>query len=188
MNHRTLVRIHGYIAVFFLPLALLYAVTGTLYIIGESGSANTVSVEFQTTTGWPETIDAAYPLVEEKLRENDLPMAINGVTATSRVNSDREYYWRTLAHSATLTRTGDAAAALRIQKNGPYRQLVEIHKDHAGILFTILGFGFGIAMAILILSGAVMMFRSKLYRKPATLLLSSGTVLCLTAYGVSVFA
>lgn len=188
MSHRTLIKIHGYIAVFFLPLALLYAVTGTLYIIGKSGSASTVSVEFQTMDGWPETIEAAYPLVEGKLHENNLPVALNSVTATSRVNSDTEYYWRTLAHSATLTKTGDAAATLRVQENGTYRQLVEIHKDHAGILFTIMGFGFGIAMSVLILSGALMMFKSKLYRKPATLLLSSGTVLCLAAYGVSVFA
>lgn len=188
MNHLTLIKIHGYIAVFFLPMALLYAVTGALYIVGKGGAAETVSFEVAATGSWPATTDAASALADRKLRENGLPSIINAITATSRAVSDTEYYWRTLSQSVTLTRTGEETAELWVQDNSLYRQLVEIHKNHAGILFAIIGFGFGIAMAVLILSGALMMFRSRLYRRSAMLLASSGTALCLVAYGVSVLA
>lgn len=188
MTHRTLIKVHGYIAVFFLPMALLYAVTGTLYIVGKSGSTESVSIELEMTSSWPNTIDAAQSLVGGTLRENNLAATIDSVLATARTNSDTEYYWRTLTHSVTLTRTGETTARLQTQRNSLYRQLVEIHKDHAGIMFTVLGFGFGIAMAVLILSGSLMMFKSRLHRRSATLLLSSGTALCVGAYFASVLA
>lgn len=188
MSHRTLIKVHGYIAVFFLPIAILYAVTGTFYIIGKSGSATNVSLEFQTKGGWPKTVDIAHALVNERLRDNGLPAAAENLAATGRAASDTEYYWRALTHSVALTKTGNETAKLQVQENSLYRQLVEIHKDHAGIFFTVIGFAFGIAMSILILSGSFMMFKSRLHRKAATWLLSSGTALCIVAYCASVFA
>jgi hypothetical protein len=178
-------RLHGYIAVFFLPMAILYAGTGALYIIGESGAAPQASFNIKLPNGWPASSDGARKLASEWLQEHDLPAL--STSAGQGTNGDDGYYWRALTHAILLTRISDSEAELIVQSNSLYRQLVEIHKDHAGLMFTIIGFAFGMGMLILILSGALMMFRSKQFRNSAAVLLTSGTAACLLAYVVSVF-
>lgn len=186
MNYRTLVKIHGYIAVFFLPMAILYAVTGAFYIVGESGSVRSTSIEFPLAPGWPQTFPDAREVADHHLQQRQLRLVPRNVDR--RVQEDDEYYWRGLTHSVTMTRSGDATATVIVNENDLYRQLVEIHKNHAGVVYAVIGFAFGIAMAILIVSGSLMMFRSRLYRRAATWLLSSGTVLCIVAYYIAVRA
>lgn len=184
MTHRTLIKVHGYIAVFFLPMAILYAVTGAFYIVGQSGSTQTASMEFSLTSGWPQSFPEAREAVDHHLQKSRLKPVPRNVDR--RIQENDEFYWRGLTHSVTLTRTGETSATVTVNENGLFRQLVEIHKNHAGVLYSILGFAFGIAMAILIVSGSLMMFRSPLYRRTATWLLSSGAALCFIAYYLTV--
>lgn len=184
VTYRTLVKLHGYTAVFFLPFALLYAVTGVLYIVGESGAAPQTVLAIPLEDGWPATVDVASAVVDSVLLENGLPAADG--SAGARELDEGTFSWRALAHNVTLSRTGEFDAEIIFQQNGWYRRLVEIHKDHAGIAFSILGFAFGIAMIVLIISGATMMLRSMLYRKAATVLLACGTAVSLVAWFTSV--
>lgn len=184
MNRRTLIILHGFIAVFFLPLAMLYAVTGALYILGSNGTSHDTTITVELTDGWPESIDAARELAGGRLLEAGLPEA--NPVAGEYVFDDDRYYWRALTHGVTLARISDDRAELRIQENSFYRQLVEIHKNHAGPWFRILGIAFGLAMLILILSGAWMMFASSMYRRTAGKLFAGGLVVSLAAYVATV--
>lgn len=186
MNYRTLVKVHGYIAVFFLPMAILYAVTGAFYIVGVSGSTDASSIEFPLVSGWPKTFADARITADQQLQQHRFPLIPRNVDR--RVQEVDEFFWRGLSHTVTLTRSGDTTATVTVSENDLFRQLVEIHKNHAGLLYAIIGFAFGLAMAVLILSGTLMMFRSRLHRRAATWLLSAGTALCVVAYCLTILA
>lgn len=169
---------------FFLPLALLYAITGALYITGSRGTVSETRLTVELGEGWPDTIGAARELVTERLRRDGLPEA--NPVAGERVLPDGGYYWRALTHSVTLNPPAGGRAEISVQENSLFRQLVEIHKNHAGPWFAVLGFSFGLAMTILIVSGAWMMLGSSLYRRSANLLLSCGLAASVLAYVVTV--
>ncbi len=183
MSRRLLVLIHGYIAVFFLPFALLYAITGGLYILGESGGDTRSTVSITTSTP-PSSAGEAISLMQAELSSR-------GWRVPTATDPYRElqggYYWghfsETLRFAPSKT---EGQWDIIHQQNSWYRQLVEIHKDHAGLYFSIMGFGFAIGMFVLILSGAFMMFQSKVHRKMATILVVVGIVFTSGAWLLSV--
>ena len=96
------------------------------------------------------------------------------------------YYWMGLGEVIRLSPKGTSGEwEIYRQQNHWYKQLVEIHKDHAGTLFSVLGFGFALGMFILVVSGAFMMFQSPLYRKVATVLVIIGSIISVSAWIVS---
>lgn len=186
VNHRTLVKLHGYIAVLFLPMAILYAVTGTLYILGESGAAATIRIEPAEVREWPESAEQASALVDGILRARGRPAI--GSFAEPRHGDDGSYVWRAMDRNVTLSKAAGGGVALRLEQHSTFRRLVEVHKNHAGILFSILGIAFGIAMSTLLLTGALMMFKSRLYRRSATAVLAAGVAMSAGTYFLTLYA
>lgn len=187
LNHRTLVKLHGYIAVLFLPMAILYAVTGTLYILGESGAASTIRIRPAEVREWPESVEQAAALVNGILRTRG--RAAIGSFAEPRHGDDGSYVWRAMDRTVTLSKAaGGGGVAVRLEEHGTLRQLVEVHKNHAGIVFSILGIAFGIAMSTLLLTGALMMFKSRLYRKSASAVLAAGVAMSAGTYFLTLYA
>ncbi len=184
MHRRTLILIHGYIAVFFLPLAVLYAATGVLYIVGAKGTLAETAVTVALPQGWPQTLDDARAIATARLQQHGLPEP-NAIAGEFELGDDG-YYWRALTHGVRLEQTGANAAELRVEESDLLRQFVEIHKNHAGPLFRFLGIAFGLGMLLLIVSGAWMMFQSRTYRRAATNLLAGGVVTSIAAYTATV--
>lgn len=184
MTYRTCVKIHGYMAVFFLPLAVLYALTGAAYIAGHAGAAPQTVFSVTLAAGWPDDLVDARTFVDDALSDKSLPVTDDAADAR-RLNGGT-YSWRSLPHNVTLTRIDEAGAQITFQEHGLFRRLVEIHKNHAGPVFSVLGFAFGLAMLGLVLSGSIMMFRSRLYRRTATIMVACGAAVSTAAYFVSV--
>ena len=102
MQHITLTKIHGYIAVFFFPMAILYAITGTAYIVGEGGEAIRTTYEFPQQTQWPTDVDQARLLAATLLEQENLPPP--STIMGQRVLGDNGYSWRGFTHGVTLNR------------------------------------------------------------------------------------
>lgn len=193
MKRRLLIQIHGYIAVFFLPLALLYAVTGTLYITGETGGV----VHTDTTVilaNIPDTHQELLPLIEPTLIENN--WQVPSLSDYAREFPDG-YRWSYLGESIRVTfplnelgeiAEGQNEITIFRGKNTWYKQLVEIHKDHAGFYFSILGFAFGIGMLIMTISGGIMMLQSPVHKRIALILVTAGTFVTLATWAYTLFA
>ena len=184
LSRRTLVLIHGYIAVFFLPFALLYAITGGLYILGETGGDERNTVEV-TVSSPPENTAAAIELITPALTERGwrIPKTSDNVRELQG-----GYYWGRFDETLRFAPSNNGNWVISHQQNSWYKQLVEIHKDHAGIYFSILGFGFAIGMFVLVISGAIMMFQSPVYRNTAIKLLAGGVVVTVCVWVLSIFS
>ena len=180
MTHRELSKLHGYIAVFFLPMSVLYAVTGALYIVGITGARTDHEMTISLPQGWPDSYEAGQIIVQDSLAENS---AVDGNIRFGRPAMDTStFYWTSIDYSISMSRISDATARVLVQKNSWYRKLVEIHKNHAGGLFAVLGFSYGLALFFLVVSGAMMMFQSKLHKRAATVLLSTGSAFSIIVY------
>ena len=182
MSRRLLVQIHGYIAVFFLPMALLYAITGGFYILGQGGSDTRSTIAVQLAEK-PVDAGAAIAAIRGELEKQGwrVPSVDDPVRPLQG-----GYYWMGLGEVIRLSPKGTSGEwEIYRQQNHWYKQLVEIHKDHAGTLFSVLGFGFALGMFILVVSGAFMMFQSPLYRKVATVLVIIGSIISVSAWIVS---
>lgn len=181
MRHRTLIKLHGFTAVFFLPMAILYAVTGAIYILGQHGSyANEISVPVISDEQWPAREDAAILFVNKILQKKGFAR-INPFAHGGMLNNDT-YRWLELDRRVLLTRNAQGMPQIVLQENNLLKRMVAIHRNLAGLLFAIIGVTFGIATMILVLSGAYMMLQMKLYRKSATLCLAAGTIMTVGAY------
>lgn len=179
-DRRNLISIHGYIAVFFLPMAVLYAITGAFYVVGVRGNVDDMRIELDLPSNWPTTTSDALDVAAKALAGRGVTLS-NTPDRSIEISKD-EYLFRSLNYSFRLTQSGTNRAVVTYTKNGLYRQFVEIHKDHAGSLFSVLGFAFGIALFVLLLSGTVLILQLKQHRTPATYVLVLGTLTCSTAY------
>src|SRR4030042_1186827 len=65
--------IHLYISVFFLPVAMIYAVTGGSEIFGYHGSSHEQTIEVPLDEPIADDIDAQKSFVAEQLERNNLP-------------------------------------------------------------------------------------------------------------------
>ncbi|GAB1270177.1 hypothetical protein NBRC116493_34310 [Aurantivibrio infirmus] len=184
MKRKLLIQIHGYIAVFFLPLALLYAITGAFYILGETGGVVRTDASLESSN-IPTTAKEIIPLIEATLNENNWRVP----SADEYVRELQDgYLWSSLGESVRVTITeGSSTIALNHTKNTWYKQLVEIHKDHAGKYFSLLGFAFGVGMIIMTISGAIMMLQSPTHKRIAITLVSAGTVITLATWAYTLW-
>lgn len=161
-------------------MAMLYALTGTFYILGESGTASTTVVEMTERRTWPQGEAAAFKLTNDVLRSRGIE-GIGGLVQ-SRREGNGNYLWRGMSRNVTLLKGSGGIMEIHLQEHGVFRQLVEVHKNHAGMIFSILGVAFGFAMLILILSGAFMMFKLNSFRRSASVVLALGTAMSVSAY------
>lgn len=193
MKRKLLIQIHGYIAVFFLPLALLYAVTGTLYITGETGGIIQTNATL-TLANVPGSAKELLPLIEPTLIENNWRVPPSDEYVREFPNG---YLWSSLSESIRISFSeeiikngfqGESEITIFHGKNTWYKQLVEIHKDHAGVYFSILGLAFGIGMLIMTITGGIMMLQSPVHKRIALILVTAGTLITLATWAYTLFA
>ena len=98
-------KLHAYFACFFLPITLVYIVTGTLYMFGIRGDVSSVN-EYQVplTQSWPETAELAKPVVLKALADKSHPQLPEDYYFE---HGDHDWY----GHEAEiiLTKTGRSA-------------------------------------------------------------------------------
>ncbi|MAU40734.1 MAG: hypothetical protein CMF31_03845 [Kordiimonas sp.] len=174
INRLTWMKLHGYIAVFFLPLALLYVLTGTLYLVDVKGDAEVTRFPVETITAWPETGEDAEDVMTTLLEAKGL--SLPGSMVKGRPN---DYFWLGLRSSAHLSLKNDPGAeVLNIelvhQEYDLMRSMVEIHKGHAGLIFRIMGIIFGVFLTTVLVTGAVLSLKSVAMRQTSYWAFGSG--------------
>ncbi|MDE6886128.1 MAG: PepSY domain-containing protein [Helicobacteraceae bacterium] len=156
-------KIHIYISIFFLPMALMYAITGTLYIFGIEENSGAITNTYK--------VESKNKLIEENmadfmikyLRDNNLKLPQNLVAKNSRngIQIGGIYY------SASIKNIPQNANSIKDSQNitnvyeittiqrSIYGSLVLLHKSKGKFYFDIIATAFGIALIVLYLSGLI---------------------------------
>ena len=170
------VKIHLYIASFFLPTLLLMAISGGLYLNGIKGSVETSAVEIKN----PVTIDPDSPDLKQDIDgllqfngivHNFEYVKVSGSTLTTRPTS-RDYY------------SVDASAevpVVKLHKPDLAKRLVELHKGHGPGLFKTIQKVMAVGLVIILLSGFWLGISSNALRGPTVMTTIAGLLVALAA-------
>lgn len=168
------VKVHLYIASFFLPALLLMAVSGGLYLNGIKGTVETSAVEITN----PVSIDPNSP---------DLKQDIDGLLQSNGIVHNFEYV--KVSGSTLITRptsrdyySVDASSenpVVKLHKPDLVKRLVELHKGHGPGLFKTLQKVMAVALVIILLSGFWLGISSEPLRGPTVMTTIAGLLIAL---------
>ncbi|ASQ30648.1 PepSY-associated TM helix domain membrane protein [Campylobacter avium LMG 24591] len=139
-------QIHIYISLFFLPLALLYALTGMAYILGfdqDSGlKENTYNVNFEIQEGKEKE------LVTNFLKENNIKLPKDEIMEAK----DGDFALGSAAYSVELHQN-EGKFMLITKERSFLGNMIMLHKNKVAWYFSVLGIAFGLTLLVLYLSG-----------------------------------
>ncbi|PHS71491.1 MAG: hypothetical protein COB23_00510 [Methylophaga sp.] len=164
-------KLHAYLACFFLPLTVLYIFTGILHLFDIKGEVkNTFEYKIEISAGWPEQETVAKALVEHFLaKKNHFPLP------ESYYPEEGLHDWFGRKQEVLLLPTESPyQAKLVVKEHDFWLQLLLIHKGIAGKIFWILGLFFGIHLLISVISGVVLALQLPGLKSMSTLSLSGG--------------
>ena len=158
---------HACVTLFFLPLALIYAVTGIGYICGYTGRVDSARFSVPLTGPPPAQPEARRALVEKTLSEHGLACP---------VGEGREVHNRFVIGAPTrryavleLPRGRSGETVVSLNTPGLFNKLMSLHKAKGGIAFNVLGVAFGVVLLFSYLSGLALVWNATAMRRPLLL-------------------
>ncbi len=173
---------HAYLSCFFLPLAILYALSGLLHLLEVEEGASAVYEIPYNQPNWPDNEQDARQalltlLVQTKAH---LPIPENYF-----VSPDWQGWYDIHQEISLVAADEDHGAKVVIEKNGLMRQLMYIHKGIASNIFKILGILLGISLLFSIISGAIVALAMPKLKKNSAIACLLGCITLITAYLLS---
>lgn len=149
LNNKTWMKIHLYLSLFFLPMALIYAITGAFYTFGfkVNAGANVVQIHLNE----PITHKNAQEIMIKLIKDNNLKMPEN-----LQVRFSKNTYSMGNLKNAYFIRLNNDKAEFLAYDRSIYGVLLLLHKAHGKVWFNVLAVGFAIALVIFYISGLVL--------------------------------
>lgn len=174
---------HIYVSLFFLPVALLYAVSGIAYILGAKDDIWATKTSYETNATLVKGQEQA--LLLEILSEKGIK-----IPANTQVRNDRKQGGVTMGgihYSINAKQQAPDTLIITTTTRSLLGDIILLHKDKGEWYFSVLAVGFGIALALLYLSGLMItLFASKKDRKPQLIVLALGIFACVVLGYLSV--
>lgn len=175
MSYRKqLIFAHTILAAFFLPMGLMYAVTGGLYGLGVKGDYQTTSQELNLEQPLDGELSTMVALTEAQLARQGIETPSGGASIKKGGTS---YYmeWTGSRRDIELHPTADPLVAqFKVKETNPHRFFVQLHKAKGGTLFKWFAALWMVGLIALFVTGGVMAFVAKPYRKAATIAAAAG--------------
>lgn len=175
---------HAYLSCFFLPLALIYALTGLLFLFEiKGGAAETFEYSYSDIVWSHEEADArneSIRLLKQGNAKQHLPLPENYF-----ISDDWQGWYDIHQEVRLVAENAEHGAKIVIEKNNLMRQLLYIHRGIAGEIFKILGILLAISLLFSIISGAIVALAMPKLKKNATLATCFGLITLVTAYFLS---
>ncbi|MHC5113971.1 MAG: hypothetical protein ACYTGP_06030 [Planctomycetota bacterium] len=179
MKRKQLIVIHTVLAAFFLPMGVMYAITGGLYGLGVKGAYDTATHELALDEPLPSELSGLVALAERELATRGLEPP-SGKAGVKKGGTSYYLEWTGSRRDVQIHPTADPReATLKIKETNAHRFFVQLHKAKGGTLFKQYAAVWATGLVLLFLSGGAMALTDKQHRKMA---------LGAAAVGVVVFA
>lgn len=164
---KTLLTVHLALAAFFLPIALMFALTGSLYTLAIKGgyqdTRRTLALEAPLT---PE-LGPLVALVERELAAATVAVPSGGASV-KKAGTSFELEWTGVYRDVVLRPTANPLEAeLVIKDTGPWRHAVQLHKAKGSDFAKAISVAWAIGLIVVLVSGMVMAWVSPPYRRMA---------------------
>jgi hypothetical protein len=174
--YRYLTSIHTVLAAFFLPMGVMYAVTGGLYGLDIKGDYKTTDHAIPLTEPLPADLAGLVAVADAELKRLGIepPSGRAGVRKTA---AGAALDWTGSRRDIELAPTADPArAVLKVKDTTAHRFFVQLHKAKGGDAFRYFAAVWMVGLVLLFLTGGVMAFFAKKYRPLAIVSSAAGVI------------
>lgn len=176
MQRKTIIKIHTALAAFFLPMGIVYAVTGGLYTWGITGKYDRQDVTLELAEPLPAELSALVALAEREVQARGLDVP-TGKAGIKKSGTSFHFEWTGSRRDIQIHPTAEPnRAVLRLMDTTPHRFFVQLHKAKGGNAFKVFAAMWAVGLVGLFLSGGAIAFLAKPYRRLATLSAGAGVV------------
>lgn len=172
------VQLHVYISCFFLPAAMLYAITGGLYLVGiEGGDSGEYEYWLELENGWPEDKEVARKIVSVEMERYG-----HGRLPNDYYLWEGKHDWFDFKREVFLIPEENNKVKLEVHQHDIWRQLLFIHKGHAGTFLKIFGILWGVSLLFSLLSGVILALNLPKFKKSSIFSIACGFTVLLLAF------
>jgi hypothetical protein len=173
---KQLIVLHTVLAAFFLPMGIMYAITGGLYGLGLKGGYDTVETELQLQAPLEAELSTLAKLAEDELAKQGINPP-TGSASVKKGGTSFYFEWTGAVRDVQLHPTEDPlVATFKVKDTNVQRYFVQLHKAKAGNVFKWFAAVWMVGLVLLFLTGGVMAFAAKPYRKLAVVAAAAGCV------------
>lgn len=166
-------QIHIYVSLFFLPCAVLFALTGIVYILGADQDTG-LKVENYKLVKNIEAGKEKDALIQY-LQENNLKIPSNTEVIKGK---DKGVTIGGAHYSANIAPIAQNEYAITLKTRSLLGDMIMLHKDKGAWYFSVLSIAFGIALFLLYISGLIItLFTSKKDRQKQLATLGAGIII-----------
>lgn len=173
---KQLIVTHTVLAAFFLPMGIMYAITGGLYGLGTKGGYDTTTHEIALEQPLQPELSSLVGLAEAELAARGIAPPSGGASVKKGGTS---FYleWTGTARDIQLHPTDDPLLAkFQVKETGPHRYFVQLHKAKGGTAFRWFAAVWMVGLVALFVTGGVMAFAARPYRKIAGISAAAGVI------------
>lgn len=168
-------QIHIYLSLFFLPCALIFAISGIAYILGFNQNVG-LKVQTYKLNQYIQKGKEREALIEY-LIENKLKLPSNIEPIKSK---NKGITIGTVHYSANIAPINENEYLITLNTRSLLGDMIMLHKDKGLWYFSILSIGFGVTLFLLYISGLIItFFANKKDRKRQLFVLSLGFLITL---------
>ena len=179
INRSVLMKVHTLLAVFLLPVAIMFFVTGALYIWEIKGEQEKYNHNINLETSFSGELTEFVLLTENKLNALNFPIP-TGEPKIKEKGEKITFEWSGSAIEVKVETTPEMLIAkMEVKKSSWYRHLVQLHKAKGGLLFKLYATLLSIALLVLLLTGFIMAWQIPKLRKLTAVTTLSGLLVFL---------
>ncbi|REL32429.1 PepSY domain-containing protein [Thalassotalea euphylliae] len=165
-------KLHAYFSCFFLPLTLVYIVSGVLYMFDITGEVKQEYSYPIAVKEWPKNEESAAQIVVPLLAKYE---HLSLPDDYSKRGGGHNWYGQKQQVSLKLDKENQISQLI-VKEYDVWRQMLMIHKGHAGYIFWLLGILFGVSLTFSLISGVVISLQLPQLKKQSVVMLAAGTV------------
>jgi hypothetical protein len=182
IQRMSVIRIHTLLACFFMPLAVLYFVSGALYSLHIKGNVEKQVLTITLDQPFAPDLAQLTTSVENALLQRELSLPTGSPSITEKKNS-HVFRWGDLKRAVEVKPTDNPLEAeLVYRERSLLTQLMRIHKAEAGLLTKIFSLSMVLSLILILATGVFLAVSMPRLRKMALYALGAGFLMVLSIF------
>lgn len=172
---KPLTNLHVILASFFLPVGLMFGITGGLYTVDYRSESKERSREVELTEPLPADLAGLLAVAEKELAADSISTPTGSASARTGRSGQPELLWHGLNREVLMRGTDDPyIATLTVREEGLVRRSLQLHKARGSLLAKVISIAWVVGLVLMFGTGLGIAFGAPTYRRTATIATIAG--------------
>ena len=174
IQRMSVIKVHAFLACFFIPAATLYFFSGGLYTLGVQGHSEKQVFQLDLDSPFTPDLDRLSELASSALQQRELVVPTGDPKVTSKKGSYK-YRWGDLKRLVEIEPTDNPLQVEVVyRQRDALAQVMRVHKAEAGSIVKVLSVSMAISLLLILSSGVYLALGLPKLRKTALISLAAG--------------